>query len=274
MSTLTSTPTTHRVSLPHLLHAEWIKAATVNATRWTTAVTLALAAFFAGTVLLVIGVAPLEGEDPSALILENFGERPALSVLSFTFAVVPALVALLGLLLVSGERGTGTLAVTLAAVPRRTPVLVAKLLLSAAAGFVVGLLAAGVTIAVVQPGLAGIGLGDGLWTAVGAQVVLGGAVSSAAIAVLGTALGSLFRNTAGAAGAVLSLLLIAPVILPMIPVIGSPLSQVLPTSAAAALSQPIDTVGGGTLLTGGLILAAWVAVSAVVATVLWKRRDI
>lgn len=270
----TSVPSTPGVTVPRLLRSEWIKASTVQAPRWTTGSAIALAAFFASTILLVIAVAPAEGADPRALIIDNFGERPTLSVLAFTFTAVQALVALLGVLIVSGERGTGTAAVTLAAVPRRTPVLAAKLLVSAAAGFVVGVLAAAAAIVVVEPGLVGMGFDGGVWSAVGAQVVIGGAVSSAAAAVLGTALGSLFRNTAGAAGAVMSLFLIAPVILPIIPIVGNPASQFLPSSAGAILSRPVDEVGASMLLTGGAILAGWMIVSTVVATILWKRRDV
>lgn len=272
MSTATAAP--RQTTLPRLLKSEWIKAATVQAPRWTTASAVAIAAFFASTVLLVVAVAPAEGADPRVLIADNFGDRPTLSVLAFTFAATQALVALLGVLLVSGERGTGTAAVTLAAVPSRTPVLAAKLLLSAVAGFAVGIVAGLVTIAIVEPSLAGLGFDGGIWSAVGAQVLVGGAVASAAAAVIGTALGSLFRNTAGAAGAVMSLFLIAPVILPIIPFVGGPVSQFLPTSAASLLSQPADATGWSTIAIGAATLAAWAAVSTVAATVLWKRRDV
>lgn len=274
MSFPSTTAGSSGVTLPHLLRSEWIKAVTVNGTRWTSASVVATAAFFASTVALVVAVAPTAGEDPKVLLARSFGDRPTISVLAFTFTAVPALIALLGVLLVSSDRGTGALAVTLAAVPGRTPVLVAKLLLSGAAGFVLGLLAALATIAVVLPATALIGMPDAFWNATTAQVVLGGALGSALIAVLATAIGSLFRSTAGAAGTVLSLLLVAPVVLSIVPVVGGPVSRILPTSGMAALSSPADTAGAGTVLAGMLILAAWVTVSTALATVLWRRRDL
>jgi ABC-2 type transport system permease protein len=187
---------------------------------------------------------------------------------------VQALVALFGVLLVSGERGSGLLNVTLAAVPKRTPVLVAKLAVSGATGFILGLATAAVTLVVAQPTFAGLGMGAHFWSPTGAQVLLGGAVSLALLAMLGTALGSLFRNTAAAAGAVLSLILIAPGLVGLLPGIGDTVSHLLPSSAGMILSQPADTIGWSTLATGLLVLVGWVAVSTGLAAVLWKRRDV
>jgi ABC-2 type transport system permease protein len=122
--------------------------------------------------------------------------------------------------------------------------------------------------------LAGIGMGDSLWTLSGLQVVLGGAVSLALLSTIATAIGSLFSNTAAAAGSVLALLLVVPGVLGLLPVVGGIVQQAMPGSAAMLLFQPADAVGWGTVLTGLLILLGWVAVSAGVAAVSWKKRDV
>jgi ABC-2 type transport system permease protein len=263
-----------RVRFRGLAHSEWIKARSARPPVWTAAATVGTAAVFAGIVPLVAFVAPSEGESPTQIIAENYGDRPALQALGMIFVLVQALVALVGVLLVSGERGSGLLNVTLATVPRRTPVLVAKLVLSGAIGLVLGLVTALTALAVVQPSLAALGMGDSLWTGIGLQVVVGGSVSVALLSVIGTALASMFSNTATAAGFVLSLILIVPGLVAIIPVVGPVLSQALPSSAAKLLFQPADVTGWGTVFTGLLILVGWAVLSSVVAGVLWKRRDV
>lgn len=257
-----------------LARSEWIKATSARPPMWTAAATVGTAALFAGIVPLVAFVAPSEGESPAQIIAENYGDRPALQALGMVFLMIQALVALVGVLLVSGERGSGLLNVTLAAVPKRTPVLVAKLALSGVMGFVIGLVTSLLVLVVVQPSLAGLGMGDELWTGIGLQVVLGGSVSLALLSVIATALASLFSNTATAAGFVLSLILIVPGLVGLVPVVGPIISAALPSSAAKMLFQPADAMGWGAVFTGLVILVGWAIVSSVVAGVLWKRRDV
>jgi ABC-2 type transport system permease protein len=273
-ATIDARPAEPRVRFTGVLRSEWIKARTVRPPVWIAAVTVGGAAVFAGVVPLVAAVTSTTGEDPRAVFLENLGDRPMLQALGYAFVTVQALVALIGVLLVSGERSSGLVDVTLATVPRRTPVIVAKLALSAAIGFMIGLAIAAASLLIAQPVLAGIGLGDSLWTLSGLQVVLGGAVSLALLSTIATAIGSLFSNTAAAAGSVLALLLVVPGVLGLLPVVGGIVQQAMPGSAAMLLFQPADAVGWGTVLTGLLILLGWVAVSAGVAAVSWKKRDV
>ncbi|HYI33752.1 MAG TPA: hypothetical protein VEX88_09845 [Glaciibacter sp.] len=262
------------VRFHRLAHSELIKASSARPTVWTGAATLGTAALFAGVVPLVAFVAPSEGESPAEIIATNFGDRPSLQALGMIYMMVQALVALIGVLLVSSERGSGLLNVTLAAVPRRTPVFVAKLILSGVIGLALGLITSITVVAVAQPSFMALGVGESLWTGTGLQVVLGGTVSLALLSIIATALGSLFANTATAAGFVLSLILIVPSLIGLIPVVGPIISGALPSSAAKMLFQPADVTGWGNVLTGLLILLGWALVSSVIAGVLWKRRDV
>ncbi|MFC0681281.1 hypothetical protein ACFFGH_25910 [Lysobacter korlensis] len=263
-----------RIRFSGVFRSEWIKARTVRPPVWIAGLTIVGAALYAATVPLITTVTSTTGEDPRAVIFENLGERPMLQALGYAYVTVQALVAVLGVLLVSGERASGLANVTLAAVPRRTPVILAKLSLSAVLGFGIGLTIAAAALLIAQPALAGIGMGDSLWTVSGLQVVLGGAVSLGLLSVIATAIASLFSNTAAAVGSVLALLLVAPGILGMLPVIGGTLQQAMPSSAAMLLFQPADAVGWSTVLTGLLIMAGWAAVSTAVAATSWKKRDV
>jgi ABC-2 type transport system permease protein len=263
-----------RVRFIAVLRSEWIKARSVPAPSITAGATIGAAALFSLTVPIMTIIAPLGGTDAGPLISDAFGVRPSLRALAYGFTLTQPFIAVLGVLLVTSERASGLLNVTLAAVPKRNPVLGAKLVLSGASGFVLGLLVAGVTMLVTQPFLIAAGLADSLWSNVGVQVVLGGAASLALVSTLGTALGSLFTNTGAAAGVVLSFIVVVPSILRLLPGVGGVASQAMPSSAALLLIQPADIVDWSSLGIASFILVCWVAAATGVAALRWKRMDV
>jgi len=263
-----------RVTFRGVLRSEWIKLRSLRSSVWAAVLAVGTTALFTGLIAIGFLVAPTSGEDPVEIIDATFGDRPAIGALGFVILISQSIVAILGVLVVSTERGSGLLAVTATAVPRRTPILAAKLVVSAVAGFVLGLVSSAVTYLLLQPALAALGMEAWIVDAPTVQALIGGAVYLALIAVFGTALGSLFRSTAAGLGLVLGIILAAPALLPMIPVIGGTLARILPTSVGMLLFQPFDEVGWTTVLTGLAILLAEVAAAAVVAGALWKRRDV
>ena len=106
------------------------------------------------------------------------------------------------------------------------------------------------------------------------QSLAGGTVFLGLIAVLSTAIASLFRGTAAAMGAVLGLLVLAPALVPIIPGIGSILAAGLPSSAGMMLFQSAAQVGWQPIVTGGLVLLGWTAGAAALGAVPFKRRDV
>jgi MFS family permease len=163
---------------------------------------------------------------------------------------------------------------TLAAVPQRTPVYLAKITLSFAMGFLLGLVSSLLAFFSAQPVLGSLGLGASITDLEVIQVILGGSLYLGLISVLSTALGSLFRSTASGAGVMLGLILFAPGLVSLIPVIGRFLAGILPTAAGRIMYQPVDAVGWPTLFAGALILLGWVVAAAVTAGWLFKKRDV
>ncbi len=154
-----STSIAPRVTFARVVRAEWVKTGTVRSTYWTAALALAFTLLFAAGILYLVLLAPAaDVPDPAALVTENYGATPSVGVLGLAFMFAYALVAILGVLAVSPERATGLLATTLAAVPRRTPVYVAKLLVSASIGVGVALVVGTASVLIAQPALAGLGL--------------------------------------------------------------------------------------------------------------------
>lgn len=182
------------------------------------------------------------------------------------------LIGTLGVLLVAGEYATGMIRSSLAAVPKRWPVLAAKVAVLA-----------GVALAVLVPtvlltflggqavlGDEGISLGDdGVLRA-----VLGTAFYLAGVGVLGMALGALLRTTAGALTSLVALLLVLPGLASLLPESWSEaISPYLPSNAGQAfmsLSSEGDLLSPGA---GLAVFLGWLVVSVGGAVVLLRRRD-
>lgn len=253
------------------LHAEWTKLRTVAATGWLLAATVAL------TVGLSAGAA-------AAVTCPDLGCDRDPAPLSLTGIVLgQAVVAVLGVVVIAEEYGTGMIGTTLAAVPRRPAVLGAKAL--ALAGLV---LAAGV-VAVLGSWLAGrlvlpgngftpahgyppLSLADGptLRAAAGSVLYLG------LVALLGLGVAAVVRDAATAIGVVLGLLYLFPI---LVRVVGDPdwqrhLRQIAPMDAGLAVQHTRHLADLPIGPWAGLgVLAGWAAAALLAGALLLHARD-
>jgi len=269
-------PARGHLSFARVLTSEWIKFTTIRSTLLGVALALVGGAGLAGLMAYALLVGPsLDSTLTAAEMFSEIGDRPALAVIGFDIKLTYALVAILGVLLISTERASGLWNTTLVAVPSRTPALTAKLLLSGVAGTVLGFVAAVATVLITAPTFAHYGLEQSLLDPILAQVVVGAAVFTGLIGVMSTAVASVVRSTAAGAGIVLGLFLIVPSILGLVPgEFASRLAQLLPSAAGMMLLQPVDAVGWWTLATGLLVFLGWVVASVALAIVLLKRKDV
>lgn len=273
MTTLTA-GLPRRTRLGDVLRAERIKLASIRSTRWSAILAVALSAGFTG--LMAVGLFSAEtepGVDVDRLVAETFGPLPALGAVGFAMLFAPALIGVLGALVVSSERGTGAIVATLSAVPRRPLVLGAKLIASTVLAFALGLTIGLASFAIAEPAFRALGVAPTALGVVTAQVVLGGAVYLALIGAISTAVAFLFRSSAGAVGAVLVLLLILPGVVQLVPVVGPALASLLPTALGARLFMPVEDGAWATLLPSVLGLLAWTAAAASAAAVRFTRSD-
>jgi len=209
--------------------------------------------------------------------------------LAGTFAGLIAVVVI-GVMFITAEYRRGMIRTTLAASPRRGRVLAAKAIVLAAVTFAAGLVAAAVTVPLGERLLHENGNPIPPVTALTwLQVVAGTAALLAVAAVLGLAVGTLLRRSAGAVTAVIAgivlpyLLAVTPGILPA----GAEQWLVRVTPAAAfAVQQSIQqypqvtqdyTPGNGYFplapWAGFAVLCAWTAAALVLALFLLRRRD-
>jgi ABC-2 type transport system permease protein len=184
------------------------------------------------------------------------------------------LLGALGVLFVSGEYSTGMIRSTLAAVPRRVPVLWAKLTVFVAVTAtsmigisVVAFLAAQALLSNYRPGYS---LGDpGVL-----RVVLGTGVYLTLVGVIGGVLGWIVRSTPGALVAYVAVVLVLPVLFgDALGNWGKNVGKFLPSSAGMRFAESIPDGYSLTPWWGLVVLVGWVVVGLAVAIVLLRRRD-
>lgn len=251
------------------VHAEWTKLRTLAETYW-----------------LLVAVAVLTVGVSSAAVAATrcpggtcYTDTTKLSLTGVVFG--QAVVAVLAVLAVSAEYGTGMIRVSLAAMPRRTAVLAAK------AGLVAGLTLVAGTVAVSGSLLAGrlILPGNGFTVAQLAlspghgatlRAAAGSVLYLALIALLSAGMAAIMRDSAVAIGSVLGLLYVFPIIVATLggdTVWQRRLESIAPMSAGLTIQDTTRLHGLPISPWGGLgVLALW-ALAALLAggALLWRR---
>lgn len=285
MSTATAPATGHvhqslgKLSFPRVVRSEWIKLRTLRSTFWT----------LASVIVLVVGISALVSASiPSKEVLTSGvpgPQRAAVEAQADTFVTTAAttgltfaalVIAVLGVLVISGEFSTGMIRSSFAAVPRRFPVLLAKTLVLFVVSFVVGVIASAASWAIAVPLLNGKGYeGDllsvgTLWAILGAGAYLG------FVAVFALGVGTILKATAGGIAAALGVLLVLPIIANIV----TGLTKI--DWLADAEHYLLSNAGGGMagLANGSLepwanvlTVAVWALVALIVGGVLLQRRD-
>ena len=189
----------------------------------------------------------------------------------------------LGVLVISGEYSSGTIQSTLIAVPARMTVLGAKaivLFLTVTASALVALFG---SWAVTFPMFAEFGIEIGV-TAPGVLfALLGGAVYVGLAAALGLGIGTLLRSVAAGVATVISLILLLPIVLSVLPAstLVRNLHLLSMSKAGDAMTSAADGGGGFIDLTDGyvsssagwLIAAVWAAVFLGLGAIQLRRKD-
>jgi ABC-type transport system involved in multi-copper enzyme maturation permease subunit len=173
---------------------------------------------------------------------------------------------------VTAEYATGTIRCTLAAVPRRLPVLGAKAVVFGAVTMVAMMVA---TFAAFLGGQAiasttGASLGDGDVL----RAVIGAAVYLTGVGLLGLSAGVILRGTAAAIGALFAAMYAVPALFPLLPdAWNTTIGPYLPSNAGMAVMSVTRTAGTLAPGTGLAVFAGYLLVAFAVAAILLKRRD-
>jgi len=275
ISTQTSMPETHRTNLEAppqgltfsgILLSEWIKLRSLRSTVWSFSIMIVLQ--IAIGVLVAFAISSSAGAG-GALPVQN--AEVAVSVVIGGLAVGQLIIAVLGVLIISGEYSTGQIRSSLTAVPTRLPVLWAKTIVFGVTTFVLSLISLLVTYVVTAPILAGVGISASLLDEAVWPHLIGAAAYLAFIGVISLGLGAIVRSAAGGIAFSLGLLLVVPVVLALIPVTWvQGLSNWLPSSAGGQLYFDLGVFEAWQ---AQLIMVGWMALSIGIAALLIKRRD-
>ena len=252
------------VSLSGAMKAEWVKFRSLKST-W-----LILAATVIGIIVLAFVIAWNTRNPGPGLHLEDTIASATLQ----GFHLGELLLGALGVLVVTAEYSSGTIRTSLVALPRRLPVLWAKLLVVTPLVFAVMLvtvlaafLGSQALLAQYRPAFS---LGDpGVL-----RSVVGTALYLAALAAMGGAIGWIVRSTPGALVTYLGLILVLPGITGLLlGSFGQAVSKYLPTEAGTSMITSDQLPDLLTPTQGGLVLLAWVAGAVAIAAVVLPRRD-
>ena len=184
-------------------------------------------------------------------------------------------IAVLGVLVITGEYSTGMIRSTLIAVPKRLPVLWAKLAVHAVVSFVlmvpsvlIGFFASQAILSrhhILQISFGAPGV---------ARSVLGGAVYVMLVGIFALGIGAIVRSTAGGIATFAGIFFVIPPLMNILPASwNDAISKYLPSEAGRQLFSLQQGAHSLSPLWGGLLLLGYCAAAVAAAAVLFVRRD-
>jgi ABC-2 type transport system permease protein len=240
-----------------LVHSEVFK---LRTTRTTLSIAL-------GMVALIVLISLVTGLASDKLSLA--GRKDQFQLLA-SGSLAAAFAAIVGLMAMTTEFRHGTIRPTLLATPKRTNVLIAKILASAIVGAAFGIV--GILISYVRGKivLSARGIHGALDTH-DLVLLFGGTILASALwGAFGAGLGAAIRNQVGAiVGLLVWVLFVENIVFGLVPKVG----RWFPGEASNALTQ-IDTQHQLAVLPGTLIFLAYVLAAALVGAFVTERRDV
>jgi ABC-type transport system involved in multi-copper enzyme maturation permease subunit len=229
---------TLRVTQLRVVLSEWIKFRSLRSTIWTLLIAVVLSI---GIGALFSGVTASQYHTFSAADKASFNPITT-SLNGMMFAQLA--IGVLGVLLISGEYSTGMIRSSLTAVPKRLPVLWAKLGVFAAVAFAVMLVTSFVSFFLGQALLSSHHLNVSMSAPGALRSVIGAALYVTVAGMIGMTLGGLLRNTAAGISTFVAAFFVIP-----------PLTDLLPASWSSHFVQYLPSNAGEVLYGGARGLA-------------------
>lgn len=256
-----------KVTQARVINSEWTKFRSLRSTNITLLVSVVLTV---GLGALISGLEASQWATATAADRANF--NPVVTSLRGV-NIAQLAVGVLGVLLISGEYATGMIRASLTAVPKRLPVLWAKLGVFSGVVGAVSVVSAFAAFFLGQSLLASKHLGVSLGSPHALRMILGAGAYLVLVGIIGMALGGLLRNTAAAISSLVALFFVIPPLLGLLPKSWSDnIGPYLPSNAGDAFwGQPTGTHLSA--LAGLLVLCGWAAAAVAAAAIRLKNRD-
>jgi hypothetical protein len=227
-----------RVTQLRVVRSEWTKFRSLRSTVWTLLISVVLSIGL-GAVFSAVSASQYHTFSPA--------DRAAFNPISTSLdgmMFAQLAIGVLGVLLISGEYGTGMIRSSLTAVPRRLPVLWAKLGVFAGVVFAVTLVTSFISFFLGQALLSSQHLNVAISAPGALRSVIGAALYATVAGMIGMAVGGLLRNTAAGISTFVAVFFVIP-----------PLTSLLPSSWSSHFVQYLPSNAGEVLFGGGRGLA-------------------
>ncbi|MEN3306026.1 MAG: type transport system permease protein [Micromonosporaceae bacterium] len=259
-----------KVTGRRVLRSEWAKLWSLRST-WIT-LTLGLLFLLAFGTIAALRYKSLSGAgqhmDP------DLADATAYSLALFGVPFSLIALGVLGVLTASGEYTSGMIRSTLGAVPRRLPVLWSKAAGYGVIAFVVGVLGAVVAFLVSSGVLSGTAIAMSISAGGVLRGLLGVGVYLGLVGVIGVALGTLLRSTAGGISALVGTFLLVPGLMSLLPQSWrADVTPYLPSNAGESIFALHHTTGTLSAGAGLLVLLGWTALALGGAAYRMVRSD-
>ena len=260
----------YQVTGRRVLRSEWAKLWSLRST-W---ITLGLGLLFL-VAIGIIGAIRYKSSITSGRQMDpDFADATALSLSLFGVSLAQLALGVLGVLVTAGEYSTGMIRSTLAAVPRRLPVLWSKAAVFGVVALAVATIGAFITF----------GIGSGILSGTPAALtishtgvvrsLLGAGLYLGLVGVIGAALGALLRSVAGGISVLVAALMLVPGLITLLPTSWhNAIQPYLPGDAGQsmfALHQAPHTL---TPTAGLLVFLGWTALALAGAAWRLVRTD-
>jgi ABC-2 type transport system permease protein len=260
---------TGRVTQARVLVSEWTKLRSLRSTQWS----------FLAAVILTIGLpaifAAVTSSHWGTMSPHDRAARTPIEIATGGVNLSQLAIGVLGVLVITGEYSTGMIRSSLAAAPRRLPVLWGKIAVFATATFAVMLPSVIASFFITQAILSKHDILQTSFTAPGiARSVIGAALFVTVLGIFTLALGAIVRNTAAGIATFVGIMFVIP-----------PIFDLLPSSWANAISPWLPSSAGRDIFSlttgahdlhpwpGFLLFCGYTAVTIAIAAVLLRRRD-
>jgi ABC-2 type transport system permease protein len=257
------------VTQARVVVSEWTKFHSLRSTRWSLGIGALL------TIAFPVLFAAVTANRWAHMSLHERADRHPLDIALAGVNVAQLAIAVLGVLVITGEYSTGMIRASFTAVPKRLPVLWAKLGVFGVVSFLVTLPCVVIAFFTSQAILDRHHILQVSFSAPGiARCVIGGAVYVMLVGVFALAIGAIVRNTAGGIATFAGIFFVIPPLLNILPSSwNDAISKYLPSEAGRQLFSLHTGAHSLTPLAGGLLFAGYCALAVAIAAVLLVRRD-
>jgi ABC-2 type transport system permease protein len=260
---------TGRVTQARVAFSEWTKLHSLRSTRWSLGAGVLL------TIALPVVFSAVTSSHWGSMSPHERADRHPLDIALAGVNVSQLAIAVLGVLVITGEYSTGMIRASFTAVPKRLPVLWAKTAVFAIVAFLLMLPSVVIAFFASQAILSRHHILEISFSHSGvARSVIGGAVYLMLVGIFALGIGAIVRNTAGGIATFAGIFFVIPPLMLIVPARWNhAVSKYLPSEAGRqmfSLTHDTNSLASGP---GALLFTGYCALALAIAAVLLVRRD-